>query len=113
MIKPDKIFECVCPDGFTGEFCEFKTEQDHLLFVSAEWNGNEMINNSLLVFNASGTLIEESVVSIGEQAGAYLSCSTMLNGEAIIFGGWDPSSDSNIKQVHLKSICISLKYYPF
>ena len=58
-----------------------------------------MINNSPLVFNASGTLIEESVVSIDEQAGAYGSCSTMLNGEAIIFGGFD----SNItRQVHLK-----------
>ena len=51
-----------------------------------------------MVFNASGTLIEESVVTIDEQAGAYESCSTMLNGEAIIFGGYD----SNKRQVHLK-----------
>ena len=59
-----------------------------------------MINNSPLVFNASGTLIEESVVSIDEQAGAYGSCPTMLNGEAIIFGGY---FNSNItRQVHLK-----------
>jgi len=51
-----------------------------------------------LVFNADGRLIEENAV-IDQQAGAYKSCSTMLNGEAIIFGGWD----SEIKrQVHLK-----------
>ena len=57
-----------------------------------------MIKNSSMVFSASGTLIEESVVSIDEQAGADGSCSTMLNGEAIIFGGYD----SNKRQVHLK-----------
>ena len=76
MMKPDKIFECSCADGFTGDFCQFKTEQDHLLFV---WD------NDPFVFNADGRLIENAVID--EQAGAYGSCSTMLNGEAIIFGG--------------------------
>jgi len=88
MMKPDKIFECSCADGFTGDFCEFKTEQDHLLFV---------LENDPLVFNADGRLIEENSV-IDQQSGAFGSCSTMLNGEAIIFGG-----TSNIeRQVHFK-----------
>ena len=72
-------------DNFTGDFCEFKTEQDHLLFVGRDWNGSEYIYIPS-VFNADGRLIEENVV-IDEQAGAFRSCSTMLNGEAIIFGG--------------------------
>ena len=88
-MKPDKIFECSCADGFTGDFCEFKTEQDHLLFVQEK---------TPLVFNADVRLIEENAV-IDQQVEVYSSCSTMLYGEAIIFGGWY----SNFKrQVHLK-----------
>ena len=91
MLKLKKLFECICLDGYTGDFCEFKAEQGHLLLVKAELhinlNGSESINYSPFVFNANGTLIEESVVSIDEQAAAFGSCSTMLNGEAIIFGG--------------------------
>ena len=89
-MKLRKIFECSCFDGFTGDFCEFKTEQDHLLFVYGVIP---------LVFNADGRLIEENAV-IDEQADAYGSCSTMLNGEAIIFGGkW---ASIYYRQVHLK-----------
>ena len=89
MMEPDKIFKCSCADGFTGDFCEFKTEQDHLLFVYLE---------TPLVFNADGRLIEENAV-IDQQVNVYVSCSTMLNGEAIIFGG----CNSNIeRQVHFK-----------
>jgi len=98
-MKPAKIFECSCADGFTGDFCEFKTEQDHLLFIYRE---------TPLVFNADGRLIEENAV-IDEQSGAFFSCSTMLNGEAIIFGGW---ISNNERQVHLKLIFISFKYHP-
>ena len=87
MLKLKKVFECSCTDGFTGDFCEFKTEQDHLLFVYRE---------NPLVFNADGRLIEENAV-IDEQAEAYGSCSTLLNGEAIIFGG-----NNSKRQVHLK-----------
>ena len=89
-MKLNKIFECSCADGFTGDFCEFKTEQDHLLVVHEK---------TPLVFNADGRLIEENAV-IEQQTGAIVSCSTMLNGEAIIFGG---SPSLNIeRQVHLK-----------
>ena len=87
-MKPDKIFKCSCADGFTGDFCEFKTKQDHLLFIHEK---------TPLVFNADGRLIEKSAV-LDEQAEVRGSCSTMLNGEAIIFGGLDYT---NIKrQVH-------------
>ena len=88
VLKPHKIFECSCFDGYTGDFCEFKIEQDHLLFV---------IEQATWIFDADGRLIEENAV-IEEQADVYVSCSTMLNGEAILFGGY-----SNLKrQVHLK-----------
>ena len=80
------MFECDCALGYTGDFCEFKVEQDHLLFVGTTVNdfGNQFKDK--LVFNSNGTLIGEST-SIGENSGAYRSCSTMLNGETIIFGG--------------------------
>ena len=67
--KPNKIFECFCADGFTGTFCEFKTEQDHLLFVSTTVNDFENTFNDKLVFNADGRLIEEDA-SIGKNSGA-------------------------------------------
>ena len=92
-MKLRKIFECSCTDGFTGDFCEFKIEQDHLLFVHEE---------SPFVFNADGRLIEENAI-IDERAGADGSCSTMLNGEAVIIG----SSDSRyMRQVLFNYICI-------
>ena len=64
-------------DGFTGEFCEFKTEQDHLLVI-------DLVNP--LVFNGNGKLIDENAVN-QDEVDVYGSCSTMLNGEAVIFGG--------------------------
>ena len=64
-------------DGFTGEFCEFKTEQDHLLVI-------DVVNP--LVFNGNGKLIDENAVN-QDEVDVYGSCSTMLNGEAVIFGG--------------------------
>ena len=92
MLKHKQVFECSCIDGYTGDFCEFKTEQDHLLFVHEE---------TPLVFNADGGLIEENAV-IDQQVDVWGSCSTMLNGEAIIFGGWDLFNF--YRQVHLKLI---------
>ena len=86
-MKLHKIFECSCANGFTGDFCEFKTQQDHLLFVH---------RTTPLVFNGDGRLIEENAV-IDEQAEIWGSCSTMLNGEAIIFGG---ANSDIIRQVH-------------
>ena len=97
-MKPDKIFECSCADGFTGDFCEFKTEQDHLLFVGGYSNYRGRWENFNLVFNADGRLIEENAV-IDQQVRVYGSCLTMLNGEAIIFGGSGLNFD---RQVNLK-----------
>ena len=57
ILKHLMIFECSCVDGFKGDFCESKTEQDHLLFFSRR--------NIQYVFNADGELIEER--SVGEQ----------------------------------------------
>ena len=56
--------------------------------------------NDKLVFNKNGRLIGESA-SIGENSGAYRSCSTMLNGEAIILGGNHDEPTNINRQVHL------------
>ena len=88
-MKTSKIFECACVNGYTGDFCEFKTEQDHLLFFS---------NESPLVFDAPGRKFEEDAV-IDMQAEANGFCSIMLNGEAISFGGINPNF---IRQVKIK-----------
>ena len=83
-MKTSKIFECACLDGFTGDFCEFKTQKDHLLFISP---------SGQFIFNANERLIEENAI-IDELKNVVESCSTMLNGEAVIFGGyWQPVTD--------------------
>ena len=76
-----------------------------MLFVGAERNGSEYVYFPYL-FNADGKLIEKNAI-VDDQASAYYSCSTMLNGEAIILGG---TFDFK-RQVHLKLICISLNYH--
>ena len=92
-LKPLKIYECSCVDGFTGEFCQFKTEQDHLLVF--DWSNP-------LVFNGNGKMIDENAVNkVGLDV--YESCSTMLNGEAVIFAA---ESRYTKRQVLLKYICI-------
>ena len=60
-----------------------------------------LLQFSILVFNADGRLIEDNSISI-EQSVAYGSCSTMLNGDAYIFGGFDDTYNSNKRQVHFK-----------
>ena len=83
-------------DGFDGLFCEHKIKADHLLFISTTVNDLNNRFNDKLVFNKDGRLIGESA-SIGENSGAYRSCSTMLNGEAVIFGG-NHESPTNINR---------------
>ena len=94
-IKPYKIFECTCADGFDGFFCEHKVEADRLLFISTTVNdfGNQFEDK--LIFNKNGRLVGESA-SIGEN-----SCSTMVNGEAVIFGGNHDQPTDIILQVNL------------
>ena len=77
-MKFGKIFECSCVDGFTGDFCEFKTEQNRLLYLR---------DNNGFLFNDEGQLIKERL-TFDMSVGAYRSCFTMLNGEAVIFGGF-------------------------
>ena len=74
--KPVQIFQCLCVDGFTGDFCEFKTEQNQLLYIRSSDD---------LFFNDQGQRMGKSFAF--DDAGAYASCFTMLNGEAVIFSG--------------------------
>ena len=78
-VEPVKIFECSCANSFIGDFCEFKTEQNHLLYHNV-YEG--------FVFTDDAQLIQKSLTSSrDDNVGAYRSCFTMLNGEAVIFGG--------------------------
>ena len=86
-------------NGFDGIFCEHKVEADHLLFISTTVNDFENPVEDKLVFNDNGRLIGESA-SIGENSGAYRSCSTMVNGEAVIFGGHNNAPTNINRQVH-------------
>ena len=100
LLKPCKAFECSCVDGFDGIFCEYKLEADHLLFISTTVNDFENRFNDKLVFDLTGRLVDESA-SIGENSGAYRSCSTMVNGEAVIFGGNHKSPTNITRQVNI------------
>ena len=82
----------MCADGFTGDFCEFKTDQNELLYLNSnsEWRMNGF------VFNDEGLITRKSV-TFDDNVGAFHSCSTMLNGEAVIFGG--SGNDINARQV--------------
>ena len=86
FLKLYKISECSCVDGFTGNFCEFKKGQKHLLFITERHQ---------YAFGTDGILIGKSEI-IDKQAGAYFSCSTIIDGEAFIFGG---DGDDLSKQV--------------
>ena len=80
-------------------FCEHKIEADDFLYLSTTVNDFQNRFNDKLVFNKDGRLIGESA-SIGENSGAYRSCSTMFNGEAIIFGGNDVVPTEISRQVN-------------
>ena len=86
-VKPVKIFECACANGFTGDFCEFKTEQNQLLYLGPGdfgLPGGSFSNG--FVANVEGQLISESITFDDNVEGSEF-CFTMLNGEAVIFGG--------------------------
>ena len=102
-------FECFCSDGFDGTFCEHKVEADHLLFIRTTVNDFGDQFQDKLVFNESGRLLDESA-PIGENSGAYMSCSTMVNGEAVIFGGNLNRPTNMIRQVHFKKSKTLLRY---
>ena len=68
-------------------FCEHKKESNHLLYLNT---GNDQ--DISLIFNENGNSIDTGFL-IGENAYAFGSCSTVLNGEAIIFGGGWPTSE--------------------
>ena len=70
-------------------FCEHKKESNHLLYLNTHKN-----QNHVLILNENGNSIDTGFL-ISENTYAYKSCSTVLNGEAIIFrAGW---SDRQVK----------------
>ena len=95
---------CSCVEGFTGDFCEFKTEQDHLLFVTAKICDYQNLSlptyksRTQFVFNSNGKLIGEKAV-VDEVISPYGSCSTVFNGEAIIFGGWYTTFNRQVRRI--------------
>ena len=86
-MKSVKIFECSCANGFTGDFCEFKTEQNELLYVGfGAFSLSDGFSFNGIVVNEEGKLKRDSI-PIDNRVFAIGSCFTMLNGEAVIFGG--------------------------
>ena len=69
--------------GFTGEFCELKAEQDFLLYIGENYDTKEYDG---LVLNSDAGLIERRV-NLDENSRVRGSCVTMLDGEAVVFGG--------------------------
>ena len=85
-VKPVKIFECSCANGFTGDFCEFKAEQNQLLYRGVIDNDPPLQYE--VVVNDEGRIHESIVSNSIDNAIASRSCLTVLNGEAVIFGGY-------------------------
>ena len=77
-IKQHKAFECQCPEGFTGSFCEQREALTHLLYA---------LKKQTYLFDGNGLFLgnTESIVDANVQI--HGSCSTLLNGHAMIFGG--------------------------
>ena len=71
-----------------------------MLFVGTTVNDFENRFVDKLIFSSDGRLIGESA-SIGENSGAYRSCSTMVNGEAVIFGGNHEEPTNINRQVNI------------
>ena len=71
-----KSFKCQCATGFLGVFCETIVDQNQFLFLH---------ENSQLLFDRNGQL--NSNAKLDEGIEVFGSCSTFLNGEALIFGG--------------------------
>ena len=88
-----KYNKCSCTQGFTGQFCEQKEELNNLLFVKLE---------KTLIFDADGNIIQDNVY-IESNLSIQRACSTILNGEATIFGGSTYGVD-NSRQVRIMKI---------
>ena len=88
-MKPTKFYECLCSEGFTGKFCEYKKGANNLLLLKL---------NQTLMFNDEGSVIENTQSVIEGNIEILRSCSTMLNGQAIIFGGKWTKNEREVKK---------------
>ena len=76
--------------------CENKLASDHLLFIRTSKSDFYDEIDEKLIFDTNGNKVDESL-TIGERSGAFESCSVVLNGEPIIFGG-DSLGDPDISR---------------
>ena len=76
--KHFKTFECICINGFTGDFCQHKQESDYLLFL---------IDTKAEIYNVTENNNPQIVHDLRMNFPIYQSCSTMLNGLSLVFGG--------------------------
>ena len=67
--------------------------------------------NDALVFNGDGKFVTESV-TVDENSEAYHSCLTMLNGEAVIFGG-DSDYDLERQVTHPKRKYVEYLFFRY
>ena len=93
-----KAFHCDCIDGFDGDFCEHKVENNQLLFLSSyddqRWRylttEHELpIRHDIikLILNDEGRLLRNDF-EMDNISEAHHSCSVMMNGQALIFSGY-------------------------
>ena len=75
-----KTNKCFCTHKFTGVFCEHKAKTENFLFLHQRQSFG---------FGYDGSFIGNTDSIIDENIFVYNSCSTVLNGEIIIFGGQD------------------------
>ena len=70
--------ECSCIQGFTGKFCEYSEKAQNIFFIQG---------NQTLLFTEEGSVIGKTSSILDDNIDFIDSCSIMLNGQTIIFGG--------------------------
>ena len=70
----------MCTDEFTGVFCEQKEKTDEFIYLH---------QRQAFRFNNDGLFIGKTDSMIDVDVFVYNSCSTIIHGETVIFGGQD------------------------
>ena len=75
-----KVFQMYCKTDFVGIFCEHKQADNQFLLVHKK---------NAFVFDNSGIFLDKTQSIIDQNVQVDTSCSVLINGEALIFGGID------------------------
>ena len=75
-----KSIKCICQKSFVGNFCEYRQTDNQFLLVH---------KNNTFLFDSSGIFLDETQSIIDHNVQVDTSCTILINGEALIFGGID------------------------